>query len=43
MLDAQIKKQKLDQGNVESSDTINGDDLVIDRNALLGKLKDIDK
>jgi hypothetical protein len=43
MLDAQLKKQKLDQGNVESSDTINGDDLVIDRNALLGKLKDIDK
>ena len=43
MLDAQLKKQKLDQGTPESSDTINGDELVIDRNALLGKLKDIDK
>ena len=43
MLDAQLKKQKLDQGTPEASDTINGDELVIDRNALLGKLKDIDK
>lgn len=43
MLDAQLKKQKLDQGTSEASDTINGDELVIDRNALLGKLKDIDK
>jgi hypothetical protein len=43
MLDAQLKKQKLDQGTPEANDTINGDELVIDRNALLGKLKDIDK
>lgn len=43
MLDAQLKKQKLDQGSARPDDTIDGNDLVIDRNALLGKLKDIDK
>lgn len=43
MIDLQLKKQKLDQNIGDSGDTLNGDDLVIDRNALLDKLKDIDK
>lgn len=43
MIDLQLRKQKIDQNTGEQSETINGDDLVIDRNALLDKLKDIDK
>lgn len=43
MIDLQLRKQKIDQNTGEQTDTINGDDLVIDRNALLDKLKDIDK
>ena len=43
MIDLQLRKQKLDQSSSEPADTVNGDDLVIDRNALLDTLKKIDK
>ena len=43
MIDLQLKKQKLDQAITDPSDTVNGDNLVIDRNALLANLKDLDK
>ena len=44
ILDAQLKKQKLDQSSSDPADFVTGDDLVVsDRNSLLDKLKNIDK
>lgn len=43
MIDLQLKKQKLDQSSGEPVDTVNGDDLVIDRNSLLDSIRKMDK
>jgi len=43
MIDLQLKKQKLDQSSGEPADTVNGDDLVIDRNSLLDSIRKMDK
>ena len=42
-IDLQLKKQKLDQSSGEPVDTVNGDDLVIDRNSLLDSIRKMDK
>jgi len=43
MIDLQLKKQKLDQSSGEPADTVNGDDLVIDRNSLLDSIRKMGK